>query len=414
MKNLLRLVSVALVFLATSSAAQVSNVEGIEPMDGVAIPKVQISQPQSVKPGAVFKDCDDCPEMVVIPAGSFLMGSPPDPEPDPFSNAKPEKFGKDNEKPQHRVDIQSFAIGKYEVTQEQWYAVMGNNPSFNKGRKLPVENVSWDDAQLFVQKLSQKTGKKYRLPSEAEWEYAARAGSTTTYPWGNSESELHVHAWFNAIAYAPNPVGLKKPNQFGLHDMIGNVWEWTQDCWNENYKNAPTDGSAWISGNCSFPVLRGGSWVDFPKVLRTANRHISIHANRGNGLGFRVALLALSAGVASAENKTETLPSGVKIEHLKEGGGSSPKAADTVVAHYRGTLPDGKEFDSSYKRGEPIAFPLTRVIPCWSEGMQKIKVGGKARLTCPPATAYGDEGVRGVIPPKTVLQFEVELVSIKK
>jgi len=126
------------------------------------------------------------------------------------------------------------------------------------------------------------------------------------------------------------------------------------------------------------------------------------------------ALLALSVGVASAENKTETLPSGVKIEHRKEGSGASPTAADTVVAHYRGTLPDGKEFDSSYKRGEPIAFPLSRVVPCWTEGMQKIKVGGKARLTCPPATAYGDEGIRGVIPPKTVLQFEVELVSIKK
>jgi len=126
------------------------------------------------------------------------------------------------------------------------------------------------------------------------------------------------------------------------------------------------------------------------------------------------ALLALSVGVASAENKIETLPNGVKIEHLKEGTGASPTAADTVVAHYRGTLPDGKEFDSSYKRGEPIAFPLSRVVPCWTEGMQKIKVGGKARLTCPPATAYGDEGIRGVIPPKTVLQFEVELVSIKK
>ena len=101
--------------LSRFASAQVSNVEGIEPMDGVAIPKVQISQPQSVKPGAVFKDCDDCPEMVVIPAGSFLMGSPPDPEPDPFSNAKPEKFGEDNEKPQHRVDIQSFAIGNTSV-----------------------------------------------------------------------------------------------------------------------------------------------------------------------------------------------------------------------------------------------------------------------------------------------------------
>jgi FKBP-type peptidyl-prolyl cis-trans isomerase FkpA len=117
---------------------------------------------------------------------------------------------------------------------------------------------------------------------------------------------------------------------------------------------------------------------------------------------------------ARAENKVETLASGVKIEHLKEGTGASPLATDTVVAHYRGTLMDGKEFDSSYKRGEPIAFPLSRVIPCWTQGLQKIKIGGKARLTCPSDTAYGPEGSRGVIPPNAVLQFEVELVNIKK
>jgi len=117
---------------------------------------------------------------------------------------------------------------------------------------------------------------------------------------------------------------------------------------------------------------------------------------------------------ALADIKIETLPTGIKIEHLKEGAGATPAASDTVVAHYRGTLPDGKEFDSSYKRGEPIAFPLSRVIPCWTQGMQKIKVGGKARLTCPSETAYGSEGIRGVIPPNAVLVFEVELVSIKK
>jgi formylglycine-generating enzyme required for sulfatase activity len=227
--------------------------------------------------------------MVVIPAGSFMMGSPPDPEQDPFSNAKPVKIGDDREKPQHRVNIQSFAIGKYEVTQEQWYAVMGNNPSSNKGRTLPVENVSWDDAQLFVQKLSQKTGKKYRLPSEAEWEYAARAGSTTTYPWGNSDAELHVYAWFIAIANGTNPVGLKKPNQFGLYDMLGNVWEWTQDCWNPSYSGAPTDGSAWMGGNCSQRVLRGGSWGSNPQGLRTAFRFGFTSAFRDYYDGFRVA-----------------------------------------------------------------------------------------------------------------------------
>lgn len=129
------------------------------------------------------------------------------------------------------------------------------------------------------------------------------------------------------------------------------------------------------------------------------------------------ALLATSgiASLAVAESpKTETLPSGVVIEHLKEGTGAMPTVNDTVVAHYRGTLADGKEFDSSYKRGEPAAFPLTRVVPCWTQGMQKIRVGGKAKLTCPSATAYGDRGYPGVIPGGAVLTFEVELVSIQK
>jgi formylglycine-generating enzyme required for sulfatase activity len=269
--------------------AQISSSEGLSPIEGVMIPKSQTSEPQVVKPGAVFKDCDECPEMVVIPAGSFLMGSPPDPEPDPFSNEKPEKIGRDGEKPQHRVNIQSFAIGKYEVTQEQWFAVMGNNPSSNKGRTLPVENVSWDEAQLFFQKLSKKTGKKYRLPNEAEWEYAARGGSTTTYPWGNSDSELHIYAWFNAIAQTTRPVGLKMPNQFGLHDMIGNVWEWTQDCWNPNYSGAPTDGSAWTGGDCYHRVLRGGSGSDYPKDLRSASRGGYSKESRDGYFGFRVA-----------------------------------------------------------------------------------------------------------------------------
>ena len=152
---------------------------------------------------------------------------------------------------------------------------MGNNPSSNKGRTLPVENVSWDDAQLFVQKLSKKTGKKYRLPNEAEWEYAARGGSTTTYPWGNSDAESHDYAWFNAIAQTTKPVGLKKPNQFGLYDMIGNVWEWTQDCWN------PRD--------CSLRVLRGGSWYGFPLILRTAGRNGYSFAVGYGVIGFRVA-----------------------------------------------------------------------------------------------------------------------------
>jgi len=287
--HVFRLFFVGILVSTNLAIAQVSNTDGLTPIDGVVIPQAQTSQPQAVMPGVVFNDCDECPEMVVIPAGSFLMGSPPDPEQDPFSNAKPVKIGEDNEKPQHRVTIQSFAIGKYEVTQEQWHAVMGDNPSKNKGRTLPVENVSWGDAQSFVQKLSRKTGKKYRLPSEAEWEYSVRGGSTTTYPWGNSDAELHVYAWFNAIANATNHVGLKKPNQFGLYDMLGNVWEWTQDCWNANYNGSPTDGSAWVNGNCSLRVLRGGSWLYLPLDLRSASRNRSAIAGRLSSNGFRVA-----------------------------------------------------------------------------------------------------------------------------
>lgn len=132
-------------------------------------------------------------------------------------------------------------------------------------------------------------------------------------------------------------------------------------------------------------------------------------------LRFFALMVAMSFTLsAAAQNRTETLDSGVIVEHIKEGSGDSPKASDTVVAHYRGTLQDGKEFDSSFKRGEPAAFPLNRVVPCWTQGMQKIKVGGKAKLTCPSATAYGERGIAGVIPGGATLIFEVELVSIKK
>jgi FKBP-type peptidyl-prolyl cis-trans isomerase FkpA len=132
-------------------------------------------------------------------------------------------------------------------------------------------------------------------------------------------------------------------------------------------------------------------------------------------LRFAALMVAMSFTVSSvAQNRSETLDSGVIVEHIKEGTGDSPKSSDTVVAHYRGTLQDGKEFDSSFKRGEPAAFPLNRVVPCWTQGMQKIKVGGKAKLTCPSATAYGERGIAGVIPGGATLIFEVELVGIKK
>ena len=232
--------------------------------------------------GRVFKDCDDCPEMVVIASGSFLMGS----KPDPFLTIQPDV----NEQPQHGVSINSFAIGKYEVTQEQWYAVMGTMPSQFKGRTFPVEQVSWSDAQDFVKKLSEKTGKNYRLPTEAEWEYAARAGSQTDYSFGDNEGDLGRYAWFYQNANrTTHPVGEKQVNSFGLHDMHGNVWEWTQDCWNGDYTTAPADGSAWISGDCSRRVVRGGSCANNPQILRSASRSRLTSAVRNYFIGFRVA-----------------------------------------------------------------------------------------------------------------------------
>jgi formylglycine-generating enzyme required for sulfatase activity len=221
------------------------------------------AQRQKVAPGTIIKDCTECPEMVVVPGGSFLMGA------DPFSN-----LTSPIESPQHRVQIQSFAIGKYEVTQEQWYAVMGSNPSQNKGRTLPVQQVTWNEVQQFIAKLNLKTGQKYRLPSEAEWEYAARAGTTTEWSFGNNVLRLGNYAWYDGNSGSKSQaVGQKLPNAFGLFDMQGNLWEWTQDCWHDNYAGAPTDGSAWTTGcTDNSRVLRGGSWNQPPADLRSARR----------------------------------------------------------------------------------------------------------------------------------------------
>ena len=235
--------------------------------------------PQTQSVGAVSKDCADCPEMVSIPAGSFDMGS---------NNAD----GRASEQPVHRVNVRGFLMGKTEVTQGQWKALMGSNPSvfIQCGDKCPVEKVSWTDAQEFIKRLNAKTGQNYRLPSEAEWEYAARSGSQTNYSFGDDPKELSRFAWFDANSgNMTHPVGEKMANHFGLHDMHGNVWEWTQDCWNDNYAGAPADGSAWTAGDCSRRVLRGGSWVNVPQYLRAAFRNWDTTASRSVNDGFRVA-----------------------------------------------------------------------------------------------------------------------------
>jgi len=250
----------------------------VAPVITPPVTKPVIASPVRLSGGA-FKDCDDCPEMVAVPAGSFLMGS----KADPFASSPPSA----DETPQHAVSIKAFSLGKFEVTQEQWFALMGNLPSNFKGRTLPVEQVSWDDAQAFVKKLSEKTGKQYRLPAEAEWEYACRAGGQDMYCGSDRADDV---GWYDSNSgRSTRPVGGKQANAWGLHDMSGNVWEWTEDCFNANYNGAPTDGRAWTVGDCSQRVLRGGSWSNYPQVLRAASRVRDSTAVRYFNDGFRVA-----------------------------------------------------------------------------------------------------------------------------
>ena len=264
-------------------------------------------------------------EMVSIPGGSFRMGD--------LSGD-----GRDWEKPVHSVTVPAFSMGKYEVTVGQFrrfveatgyrteaerntdgnqgcsiYAGEGweytagtswRNPGFSVGDKHPVVCVSWDDAQAFVKWLNGEAGGDFRLPSESEWEYAVRAGSSTKYHFGNDESQLcrygnHADSgtdfdWKNescsdGVGKRTAEVGRYQPNSFGLYDMHGNVWEWVEDCWNDSYAGAPSDGSAWTSGDCSLRVVRGGSWLFEPWYLRSALRSWFIRSFRFANLGFRLA-----------------------------------------------------------------------------------------------------------------------------
>ncbi|MDB9545188.1 SUMF1/EgtB/PvdO family nonheme iron enzyme [Microcystis aeruginosa CS-1036] len=218
-------------------------------------------------------------EMVNLPAGEFLMGSP-DSDPDARSY----------EKPPHQVQVNSFAIGKYPVTQAQYEAVMGTNPShFKNNPQNPVEQVNWNDAQAFCRKLSQITGKTYRLPTEAEWEYACRAGTTTRYYFGDDANQLGDYAWYDGNSQkTTHPVGQKKPNAWGLYDMSGNVWEWCEDDWHDNYIGAPKDGSAWLKNGNNCSPVRGGSWCVNPNYCRSAFRSPYDRRDDDGNLGFRV------------------------------------------------------------------------------------------------------------------------------
>jgi formylglycine-generating enzyme required for sulfatase activity len=225
------------------------------------------------------RSCPDCPAMVFIPPGSFEMGL----------NSQ-----YDSEKPAHRVSVKAFALGKTEVTQGQWRAIMGSNPSkfTDCGDNCPVDKVSWDDAKEYIQKLNAKTGKQYRLPSEAEWEYACRAGGKHEYC---GSDDINSVAWYGAYAtpvgnsaVTTNPVATKQANTFGVYDMSGNVWEWVEDSLHDNYNGAPSDGSAW-QGDGEKRMVRGGSWSSETRDTRAASRGKDEPAKRYVGVGFRVA-----------------------------------------------------------------------------------------------------------------------------
>ena len=238
-----------------------------------------VSKPAGVSTATLaIKDCAECPDMVLLPSGSLSMTL--DKSPDTKSAVI--------------VNVRSFAIGKTEVTQRQWKAVMGDNPSrfVACGLDCPVENVSWKDIAQFIRKLNQKTGQSYRLPSEAEWEYAARGGSAADALFADTTAALDEQAWYIANSRkTPRPVAAKKPNAFGLYDLYGNVWEWVEDCFHTSYAGLPTDGTAWTAAcNNAQRVLRGGSWSDEVGSMR--NRGHYAPEIRNLITGFRLARTA--------------------------------------------------------------------------------------------------------------------------
>ena len=241
--------------------------------------------------------CAECPQMAVVPAGSFLMGSPAG-----------ESLRFDDEGPVHRVTIaQPFAVAIHEVTFAEWDACVAaggcngyrpDDEDWGRGNR-PVINVSWEDAQAYVTWLSQRIGQPYRLLSEAEWEYVARAGTTTPFSFGATISTDWANYDGNATYGGGSKgvfrrqtvaVGTFPPNGFGLFDVHGNVWEWVQDCWHDGYQDAPDDGSPWESGDCGRRVVRGGSWYHNPNYVRSATRSWDMTDSRDNRIGFRVAL----------------------------------------------------------------------------------------------------------------------------
>jgi formylglycine-generating enzyme required for sulfatase activity len=247
------------------------------------------TEERALQAGDSFKEGADCPEMIVVPAGRFLMGSPAG-------------QGEDTERPQHEVTIaKPFAVAKFALTFDEWDACAAqggcrsdvDDHEWGRGRRPVV--VNWDEAQAYVKWLSRSTGRPYRLLSEAEYEYATRAGSQTIYPWGD-DIKLNGEAMANCDGCGSQwggeqtaPVGSFPANAFGLYDMVGNLRAWTEDCWNVNYQGAPADGSPWTTGDCSRRVVRGGSWAIDPDQLRSAVRYGIEDAELYFPIGIRAA-----------------------------------------------------------------------------------------------------------------------------
>jgi len=320
------IISILVAVVSAGAAAQLSSGMAL----AAVLPGMETESRASGSAGNSFKDCPHCPEMVVIPAGEFLMGAEPGEE---ERESLSDEF-RHRSQPQHRVKVRRFSAGKHEVTRGeyrifaaetrrvtdgcffwtgedyQWDSARDwRNTGYSQDDTHPVACVSWEDARAYARWLSRKTGKNYRLLTEAEWEYAARAGTTTARFWGDDGNMSCAYANgadLRALRHIPGainwpvancndghaytaPVGSFRPNAFGLHDMLGNVWEWTQDCWNANYSEAPMDGSASAAGDCFMRVVRGGSWDDSPPALRAAYRVGSPMVIRVYGRGFRVA-----------------------------------------------------------------------------------------------------------------------------
>jgi formylglycine-generating enzyme required for sulfatase activity len=256
----------------------------LKPGESTASPAATSTAPSTaaLDPGEIFRDCPECTEMVVVPPGEFKMGS------------------NDTiyEKPEHRVVIAApFAIGRREITADEWDLCVNaggcryrpGDYGWGRGNR-PVIDVSWDDAKEFVGWMSRKTGKAYRLPSEAEWEYAARAGTVSPFWWGRATAgNANCEDCATTPLRQTMPTGSFRPNGFGLYDVAGNAAEWVEDCWNESYRGAPMDGSAWTMGQCRQRVLRGGSFASKMPMVRSAARFRYDQDVRYYANGFRVA-----------------------------------------------------------------------------------------------------------------------------